>query len=76
LRIIPVWQALGAHAAQAKRTRIHCNQKHNFDEMTVTFTSISPADLTEITRRLNTQKWVVSASLHTALSSSPEAQKD
>jgi hypothetical protein len=66
LRIIPVWQALGAHAAQARRTRVHWSDKHNFDEMTVTFESISAADLAEITRRLNVHGWVVAASLHTA----------
>lgn len=63
LRIIPVWQALGQHAAQAKRTRLYRNEKHNFDEMTVSFESVAPADLAEIARRLSTLPWVVAASL-------------
>jgi hypothetical protein len=66
LRVIPVWQALGPHAAQAKRTRFHHNKKHNFDEMTVTLGDVSSAELAEIARRLSTQTWVVVASPNTA----------
>lgn len=65
LRIIPVWQALGQHVTCAKRIRVHCSRKHDFDEMTVTFDSVSPAALTDIARRLCAQPWVVAASLHT-----------
>ncbi|MEZ0605689.1 hypothetical protein ACAX43_26500 [Paraburkholderia sp. IW21] len=65
LRIIPVWQALGAHAVQARRTRVHCSRRHNFDEMTVTFESVPVEELAEIATRLNAQPWVVTASLHT-----------
>lgn len=74
LRIIPVWQALGQHAAQAKRTRVHCSRKHDIDEMTVTFESVSPAELAEIARRLNAQPWVVAASLQFAGTSSPNVR--
>jgi hypothetical protein len=70
LRIIPVWQALGQHAAQAKRTRFRHDEKHNFDEMTVAFESVSPADLAEIARRLSALPWVVATSLHTAQTTS------
>jgi hypothetical protein len=63
LRIIPVWQALGQHAARAKRIRVHCSRKHDFEEMTVTFESVPPAALTDIARRLGAQSWVVAASL-------------
>ncbi|AXF05480.1 hypothetical protein [Paraburkholderia hospita] len=66
LRVIPVWQALGPHAAQAKRTRFHHNKKDNFDEVTVMLGAVSPADLAEIAGRLSTQTWVVVASVHTA----------
>ncbi|TCG03850.1 hypothetical protein BZM27_45265 [Paraburkholderia steynii] len=65
LRILPVWQALGPHAAQARRTRVHCSRKHNVDEMTVTFESVSTSDLREVTWRLNAQSWVVATSLRT-----------
>ncbi|ANB72646.1 hypothetical protein AYM40_09900 [Paraburkholderia phytofirmans OLGA172] len=71
LRIIPVWQALGQHAAHAKRIRVHCSRKQDFFEMTVTFESVSPTALTDITRRLSAQPWVVAASLHTAPASPP-----
>ena len=71
LRIIPIWQALGQHAAHAKRIRVHCSRKHDFDEMTVTFESVSPAALADITRRLGAQPWIVTASLHTAQTSAP-----
>jgi hypothetical protein len=63
LRIVPVWQALGQHAAQAKRTRLRHNEKDNIAEMTVTFESVSPSDLAEIAMRLSTLPWVVAASL-------------
>ena len=66
LRIVPVWQALGRLAPQAKRTRVHQNRKHDFDEMTITFESVSPADLIDIARRLSAQTWVIAASLHIA----------
>ena len=72
LRIIPVWQALGQHAAQAKRTRLRHDEKHNFDEMTVSFESVAPADLAEIARRLSTLPWVVATSLHTAQTTSSQ----
>ncbi|MFM0268339.1 hypothetical protein [Paraburkholderia sediminicola] len=74
LRIIPVWQALGRHARQAKRTWVHCSRKHDFDEMTVTFESVSPAELTDIARRLSAQPWVIAASLHIATASSPHTR--
>ncbi|CAN7401068.1 hypothetical protein [Paraburkholderia hospita] len=65
LRILPVWQALGPHAAKARRTRIHCSRKHNVDEMTLMFEAVSTSDLREVAWRLNTQSWVVATSLHT-----------
>jgi hypothetical protein len=65
LRIVPVWQALGPHAAQALRTRVHFSTKHNVDEMTVTFEAVSTSDLQEIAWRLNAQSWVVATSLYT-----------
>ncbi|SOE45885.1 hypothetical protein SAMN05446635_5363 [Burkholderia sp. OK233] len=71
LRIVPVWQALGQHAAQAKRTRLRHNEKHNFDEMTVTFESVSPEDLAAIASRLSTLSSVMVASLHPAQASLP-----
>lgn len=66
LRIVPVWQALGQHASQGKRTRLRHNEKHNIDEMTVTFESVSPEDLAKIARRLSILPWVVAASFHAA----------
>jgi hypothetical protein len=71
LRIVPVWQALGQHAAHAKRTRLHLSEKHNFDEMTISFESVPPGDLAEIVERLRTQPWVVAATLQTAQASFP-----
>ncbi len=65
LRILPVWQALGPYAAQARRTRVHCSRKHNVDEMTVMFEAVSSSELREVTWRLNAQSWVVATSLHT-----------
>jgi hypothetical protein len=74
LRIIPVWQALGQHAAQAKRPRLYHNEKYKFDEMTVSFESVALADLAEIVERLRTQSWVVAASLQTAQTSFPNVR--
>jgi hypothetical protein len=65
LRILPVWQALGPHAAQARRTRVHCSRKHNVDEMTLMFEAVSTSELREVAWRLNAQSWVVATSLHT-----------
>jgi hypothetical protein len=76
LRIIPVWQALGRHAPQAKRTQVHQNRKHDFDEMTITFESVSPAELTDIARRLSAQPWVIAASLHIVSASSPQPRSE
>ncbi|MGF6759028.1 hypothetical protein [Paraburkholderia sp. GAS334] len=70
LKIIPVWQALGQHASQARRTRVHCHRKHQFDEMTVTFESISRADVLDIARRVSALPWVVAATLDVGESSS------
>ncbi|MEX3985283.1 hypothetical protein AB4Y45_40735 [Paraburkholderia sp. EG287A] len=61
LKIIAVCQAIGEHAAQAGRARIHQDSKHNFEEITVMFESISSADLTEIAGRLNALPWVTVA---------------
>ena len=72
LRIIPVWQALGPHAAQAKRAWVYCSKTHNFDELTVTFESVSPAALLEVARRLRAQPWVIAAGLHTGATSSTQ----
>ena len=66
LRVIAIWRALGQHAAQAKRTNVHCSRKHGFEELTVTFEAVSPAELVAIAWRLRAQSWVVAASLHTA----------
>jgi hypothetical protein len=65
LRILPVWQALGPHAAKARRTRVHCSRKHNVDEMTLMFEAVSTSDLREVAWRLNAQSWVVATSFHT-----------
>ena|SRR5258708_4976041 len=69
LRVIPVWQALGQYAAQAMRARVHCSRKHDFDEMTIMFESVSPAVPADIARRLSAQSWVVAASLRLGTSS-------
>ncbi|MPW22916.1 hypothetical protein GCT13_40565 [Paraburkholderia sp. CNPSo 3157] len=74
LRILPVWQALGQHAAQARRTRIHCSKKHNVDEMTVMFEAVSTSDLREVAWRLNAQSWVVATSLQTLAADSSTAR--
>jgi hypothetical protein len=66
LRIVPVWQALGPHAANAKQGRIRCDAKHKVDELSVTFESVPVDDLNEIAQKLNAQSWVVAASLRTA----------
>ncbi|MDR6412206.1 UNVERIFIED_ORG: hypothetical protein ABIC62_005718 [Burkholderia sp. 1595] len=66
LRIVAVWQALGAHAAQARWSRVHCHVRQDVDELTVTFGSISPAELAGIAQRLNALPWVVAASFHVA----------
>jgi len=64
LRIVPVWQTLGPHAACARRIRIHCSVKHGFEEMTVILDSVSPGTLTDIARRLRAQQWVVATAVH------------
>jgi len=66
LRIVPVWQAFGQHAAQAIRNGLRHNDTHNIAEMTVSFESVSPADQAEIARRLSALPWVLAASLHPA----------
>jgi hypothetical protein len=63
LRIVSVWQAFGPSAAQAQRTSVHCKKDKDLEEMTVTFASISLAELTEIISRLNALTWVSAASL-------------
>lgn len=45
---------------------MHCKRKNGLEEMTVTFESISLAELGEIIRRLNALPWVSAASLHLA----------
>ena len=71
LRVVSVWQAFGQCAAQAERTTVHCKRKNGLEEMTVTFESISLAELSEITRRLNALSWVSAASLHFATGAAP-----
>lgn len=66
LRVISVWQALGKSASRATRTTVHCHPKHDFEEMTVTFGPVSPAELAAIADRLSALPWVVAASLHAA----------
>jgi hypothetical protein len=52
---------------------VHCKLKNGLEEMTVTFESISLAELSEITRRLNAMPWASAASLHAATgATSPE----
>jgi hypothetical protein len=63
LRVVSVWQAFGQSAAQAQRTIVHCKKNKDLEEMTVTFDSISLAELTEIIGRLNALPWVSAASL-------------
>ncbi|MEX3950893.1 hypothetical protein AB4Y40_24435 [Paraburkholderia sp. EG287B] len=63
LRIVGVWQALGQHASHARRSHIHCSGKRNFDELTVTLDSVSPAELGDIMLLLNAQPWVIAASV-------------
>jgi hypothetical protein len=76
LRVVSVWQAFGQYAAQAERTTVHCKRKNNYEEMTVTFGSISLAELSEIARRLNALPWVSAASLHVATgAASPERDR-
>ena len=42
---------------------MHCKKNKGLEEMTVTFASISLAELTEIIGRLNALPWVSAASL-------------
>jgi hypothetical protein len=42
---------------------VHCKKNKDLEEMTVTFASISLAELTEIISRLNALTWVSAASL-------------
>jgi hypothetical protein len=60
---VSVWQAFGQSAAQAQRTIVHRKKNKDLEEMTVTFASISLAELTEIISRLNALTWVSAASL-------------
>jgi len=62
LRVVSVWQAFGRSAGQARRTIVHCKKKKDLEAMTVTFASISLAELTEIIDRLNALPWVDAAS--------------
>ena len=66
LRVVSVWQAFGRSAAQAQRTIVHCQKNKDLEEMTVTFASISLAELTEIIGRLKALPWVSAASLRFA----------
>ncbi len=70
LRVVSVWQAFGPSAAQAQRTSVHCKKNKGLEEMTVTFASISLAELTEIISRLNALTWVSAASLRVTTGSS------
>jgi len=63
LRVVSVWQAFGQSAARAQGTIVHCKKNKGLEEMTVTFASISLAELTEIMGRLNALPWVSAASL-------------
>jgi hypothetical protein len=71
LRVVSVWQAFVRCAAQAERTTAQCKRKSGLEEMTVTFESISLAELSEITCRLNALPWVSVASLHVATGAAP-----
>ena len=66
LRVVSVWQAFGHSAAQAQRTIVRCKKNKDLEEMTVTFDSISLAELTEIIGRLSALPWVSAASLRVA----------
>lgn len=66
LRVASVWQAFGRSAAQAQRAIAHCKKDKDLEEMTITFASISLAELTEIIGRLNALPWVRAASLRVA----------
>jgi len=66
LRVVSVWQAFGQSAAQVRRTILHCKKKKVLEAMTVTFASISLAELTEIIDRLNALPWVDAASFRVA----------
>jgi hypothetical protein len=44
--------------------------------MTITFESVSPAELTDIARRLSAQPWVIAASLHIVSASSPQPRSE
>ncbi|QIE25819.1 hypothetical protein SBC1_49080 (plasmid) [Caballeronia sp. SBC1] len=70
LRVVSVWQAFGQSAAQAQGTIVHCKKNKDLEEMTVTFASISLAELTEIIDRLNALPWVSAASLRVAAGAS------
>jgi hypothetical protein len=67
LRVVSVWQAFGRSAVRAQRTIAHCKKNKDLEEMTVTFASISLAELTEIIDRLNALPWVSGASLQVAM---------
>jgi len=66
LRVVSVWQAFGRCAAHAQRRTVHGKRKKGLEEMTVTFESISLAELAKITRGLNALPWVSAASMRVA----------
>lgn len=75
LRVVSVWQAFGQSAAQAQRTIVKCKKNKDLEEMTVTFDSISLAELTEIIGRLSALPWVSAASLRVATGASLPGEK-
>ena len=61
LRVVAAWQVLGCEAPQADHVRIRVDRRHCYEEMSVTFTAVSPDALAAIVGRLVALPWALDA---------------
>ncbi|REG58379.1 hypothetical protein B0G80_1030 [Paraburkholderia sp. BL6669N2] len=61
LRVVAAWQVLGCEAPQADHVRIRVDRRHCYEEMTVTFTAVSPDTLAAMVGRLVALPWALDA---------------
>lgn len=61
LRVVAAWQVLGGEAPQADHVRIRVDRRHGYEEMTMTFTAVSPDALAAMVGRLVALPWALDA---------------
>lgn len=61
LRVVAAWQVLGCEARQADHVRIRVDRRHCYEEMTITFASVSPDTLEAMVGRLIALPWALDA---------------